>query len=134
MADTTTTPPGIEPELLARLEREWHEHMPDVTIKRTVSDDDIRREGIAAVRDTLEYGFARVQGADGVWYVVLTEEQLREIMEDMDRGVAALVRESEADHAAGRYHTVTSGAEALALIDALPDDEDEPPVWRDRRG
>lgn len=132
MADTTTSPPDSPPDL-ERLEREWREYVADLTVKRTVSDDDVRRGGIAAVHDKMEYGHARVRGADGEWYIVMTEARFREYMDELESGAAARVRESEADYAAGRYHTVTSGAEALAIIDALPD-EDEPPVWRDRRG
>ncbi len=124
MTDATTSPPGLDPALHERLEREWREFLVDLTIKRTVSDDDVRREGIAAVRDKIEYGHARVQGADGEWYVVLTEAYLREVMEEIDRGVVALVRESQADYAAGRYHTYASGEEMLAAIDALPDEDE----------
>lgn len=115
MVDTTPTAEDLE--------REWRAYVEDLLRKRTVSDEEIRRNGIAAVRDRMEYGPARVRGADGEWYVVMSEARFREIMAEIDDGAAARARESDRDIAAGRVYAVTSGAEFFALLDALPDED-----------
>lgn len=116
MVDTTPT--------AADLEREYRAYLRDLAAKRTIADEEIRHGGIAAVRDKMEYGHARVRGEDGVWYVVTTEARYREVMEEIDDGTAARVRESDREIAEGRVYRYANADEHLAAIDALPDDGD----------
>jgi PHD/YefM family antitoxin component YafN of YafNO toxin-antitoxin module len=86
---------------------------------RTIPAREIKRRGISAVDEQLCEGPVHVIKNDEPSYVIITEVQYRELLEDRELATIMRVRESLADEAAGR---VTRGT-AQDLIDELSADE-----------
>lgn len=85
----------------------------------TISAAEIKRRGISAVDPELESGPVHVIQHNKPRYVVMTEDQYRELQEAQVEAMVARVREAQADLSAGRFQRMT----AQDLIDDLEIDE-----------
>ncbi len=85
----------------------------------TISAAEIKRRGISAVDLELASGPVHVIQHNKPRYVVMTEDQYRELQEAQVEAIVARVREAQADLSAGRFQRMT----AQDLIDDLEIDE-----------
>jgi len=74
---------------------------------RTIPAREVKRRGIGAFDDELREGPLHVIKNDRPTYVIMTEEDYQDIMEDVDELSVIHVKESLADVAAGRVREVT---------------------------
>ena len=75
---------------------------------RTIPAREIKRRGIGAVDEALEEGPVHVIKNDRLAYVIMGEEQYRELVEAQEEAYLARVRASLEDLAAGRVRRVTA--------------------------
>ena len=84
---------------------------------RSIPAREIKRRGISAVDEQLKQGPVYVIKNDEPKYVVLTQEQYEELLEE-DQPLMERVQESLEDYEAGRFRSVT----AEELIRELDED------------
>jgi len=89
----------------------------------TIAAQEIKRGGITAVDSLLEKGVVHIITRNTPSYVVMSEAQYRDLVDDAREGVIARVRASQADIDAGRVKRYTNVADLMAAIDAREDDE-----------
>lgn len=82
---------------------------------RTIAAREIKRRGISAVDDDLKNGPVHVIKNDRPSYVILDEEQYRELIEAAETAAIARIRAALEDVESGRVRRVT----AQELIDEL---------------
>ncbi len=75
---------------------------------RTISAREIKRRGIGAVDEAMADGPVHVIRNDEPSYVVMSEAQYSELLEDSHEAYVARVRASLEDVAAGRVRRVTA--------------------------
>jgi PHD/YefM family antitoxin component YafN of YafNO toxin-antitoxin module len=75
---------------------------------RTIPAREIKRRGISAVDEQLCEGPVHVIKNDEPSYVIVTEAQYRDLLEDRELAAIMRVRESLADEAAGRVRRGTA--------------------------
>jgi len=92
-------------------------------ILNTIAAQEIKRGGITAVDSLLEKGAVHVITKNTPSYVVMSESQYRDLVDDAREGVIARVRASQADIDAGRVKRYTNVADLMAAIDAREDDK-----------
>jgi len=91
----------------------------------TIPAQEIKQRGISAVDNLLEQGPAHVISRNRPKYVVMDEEQYRDLLEDREEAMLARVRASLEDVAAGRVRRFDSAEELLAHIMAYGTNSDE---------
>lgn len=84
-------------------------------IRRTIAASEIKRRGLAAVDKALKHGPVHVLKENEPAYVIMAEEQYRELSERYQRSYVSRVRRSLKDLKEGRVRRVT----AQTLIDEL---------------
>ena len=92
-------------------------------ILNTIAAQEIKRGGITAVDFLLEKGAVHVITKNTPSYVVMSESQYRDLVDDAREGMIARVRASQADIDAGRVKRYTNVADLMAAIDAREDDK-----------
>jgi PHD/YefM family antitoxin component YafN of YafNO toxin-antitoxin module len=75
---------------------------------RTIPAREIKRRGITAIDDDLREGPVHVIRNDRPSYVVLTEEQYRELVDGYQEAMVSRVKASLEDVAAGRVRRVSA--------------------------
>lgn len=83
-----------------------------------IAAQDIKRRGISAVDDALENGPVHVVKNNRAQYVVLTEDDYRELIEARDELAIARIKASLEDVAAGRVTRHDSADALMAHLDA----------------
>ena len=83
--------------------------------RRTIRAAEIRRRGISAVDKALKHGPVHVLRDNEPAYVIMAEDQFRELSERYRKSYVSRVRRSLKDVKAGRVRRVT----AQTLIDEL---------------
>ncbi len=84
-------------------------------IRRTIAASEIKRRGLTAVDKALKHGPVHVLKENEPAYVIMAEEQYRELSERYQRSYVSRVRRSLKDLKEGRVRRVT----AQTLIDEL---------------
>lgn len=84
-------------------------------VRRTIPATEIRRRGISAVDKALKRGPVHVLRDNGPAYVIMAEDQFRELSESYRASYIARIRRSLKDMKVGRMRRVT----ARSLIDEL---------------
>jgi PHD/YefM family antitoxin component YafN of YafNO toxin-antitoxin module len=80
---------------------------------QTIPAREIKRRGISAVDEQLCQGPVHVIKNDEPTYVVMSEAQYQELLEDREQAAVMRVRESLADEAAGRVNRHTNVEEMI---------------------
>ncbi len=82
-------------------------------VRRTVAASEIKRRGLAAIDKALKRGPVHVLKENEPAYVIMAEEQYRELSEQYQRSYVSRIRRSLKDVKEGRVRRVT----AQTLID-----------------
>lgn len=88
---------------------------PNSAIRRTIPATEIRRRGFSAVDKALKRGPVHVLKGNEPMYVIMAEEQYRELSEQYRKSYVSRIRRSLKDLKEGRVRRVT----AQTLIDEL---------------
>lgn len=75
---------------------------------RSIPAREIKRRGISAVDEQLKQGPVYIIKNDEPSYVVLSQEQYEELVEEHEQPLMERVKESLEDYEAGRYRYVTA--------------------------
>ncbi|GAB4172157.1 MAG: hypothetical protein Tsb0017_25650 [Geothermobacteraceae bacterium] len=84
----------------------------------TLSAQEIKRRGVAAVDDVIEKGDVHVIRNNRPQYVVLSEERYQELIADAQEAYLARVRGALSDYKEGRAQKFTTADELLQALDA----------------
>ncbi len=84
-------------------------------VRKTIPATEIRRRGLSAIDKALKRGPVHVLKDNEPTYVIMAEEQYRELSEQYRRSYVNRVRRSLKDIKQGRVHRIT----AQSLIDEL---------------
>jgi PHD/YefM family antitoxin component YafN of YafNO toxin-antitoxin module len=90
---------------------------------RTIAAQEIKRRGIGAVDDLLEEGPVHVISHNRPRYVVMDEEQYRELLEDQETAYVARVKAALEEVAAGQVRRFETVADLMAAIDEADEEE-----------
>lgn len=89
---------------------------------KTISAQDIKRRGIAAVDEALKDGPVHVIKNNRPQYVIVSEERYQDLLEAEDAAYMARVKASLEDVSAGRTRKFKSTEELLKALDDETDD------------
>ncbi len=84
----------------------------------TISAQELKRRGIAAVDGLIESGDVHVIRNNRPEYVILSEERYRELVAEAEEAYLARVKASLEDVKAGRVRRFASADELLQALDA----------------